>query len=142
MFIPGSRVSLQVQLLAQIIFVCSFRKRKSERIERFFSQNPNLEQCWLLLTVAKMRRSKRKTNIRSKPFIFFGFPGGTGPQNPLTLIGLTKSDPAKCRHISMLNTTSKSESCAKGHLISKCLFGVFNSSTKRTKKIRLEVPQQ
>ena len=28
----------------------------------------------------------------------------------------------------------------KGQLISKCLFGVFNSSKKRTKTIRLEVP--
>ena len=29
---------------------------------------------------------------------------------------------------------------AKGRLISKCLFGVFNSSKKRTKTILLEVP--
>ena len=28
----------------------------------------------------------------------------------------------------------------KGQLISKCLFGVFNSPKKRTKTIRLEVP--
>ena len=28
---------------------------------------------------------------------------------------------------------------AKGQLISKCLFGVFNSPKKRTKKIRFEV---
>ena len=29
----------------------------------------------------------------------------------------------------------------KGQLISKCHFGVFNSSKKRTKQIRLKVPQ-
>ena len=29
--------------------------------------------------------------------------------------------------------------CTKGQLISKCLFGVFNSSKKRTKTILLEV---
>ena len=29
----------------------------------------------------------------------------------------------------------------KDHLISKCLFGVFNSPEKRTKTIWLEVPQ-
>ena len=31
-------------------------------------------------------------------------------------------------------------SLAKGQLISKCLFGIFNSPKKRTKIIRLQVP--
>ena len=31
---------------------------------------------------------------------------------------------------------------AKGQLILKCLFGVFNSSKKQMKTIRLEVPYQ
>ena len=30
--------------------------------------------------------------------------------------------------------------CGRGQLISKCLFGVFNSPKKGTKTIRLEVP--
>ena len=43
-------------------------------------------------------------------------------------------------NLALLEITLHDNAMHKGQLISKCLFGVFNSPKKRTKTIRLEVP--
>ena len=47
---------------------------------------------------------------------------------------------APCKPASTAPDLKINNLCAKGQLISKCLFGVFNSPKKPTKTIRLEVP--